>query len=193
MIRKYDARICGKCGSIHFVPNSDLDAAIEMDKELWLVCGGCGRTSCIGADKETDWYGGDRIVYNMYCAKRENYTLTEESFNPSEKTRPVHKVIHSKGIRPVMMTGMHATHYFAPAGRFEDNWYPDMWRVKRNDITPQELIEFIDKWEKDRVTVNMPSLLRVLTDEECEALSAYHIEGLDWTGTKYERPWHKKQ
>lgn len=192
-MRKYDVRICS-CGRIHFVPNKDIDDAIESDRELWLVCGGCGKTTRIGADIEHDWLSDDpeAIAYNMYSFDHDSYQLTAESFNATDTHKGIYKVIHSVGKRPVMMTGMKATHYFAPAGRFEDNWYPDLYKIERNDITKEEVFQFIEQWNKDRLTVNMNALLRTLTEEECEALSGYAIEGLDWRGTKYEKEWHKK-
>lgn len=193
MTRKYDIRICS-CGRIHFVLNSEIDAALEADKELWLVCGGCGKTTRIGAEIEHDWTSDDpnKMIYNMYTMNDESYELTADRFNGNDKHKGIYKVIHSVGERPVMMTGMHATHYFAPAGRFEDSWYPDFWKIQRSDITKEEILQFIKEWEKDRVTVNMHQLLRMLDEEKLEALSAYMIDGLDWTGTKYEKEWHKK-
>lgn len=196
MTRKYDIRICS-CGRIHFVLNSEIDAALEADKELWLVCGGCGRTTRIGAYIEHDWTSDDpnKMIYNMYSfeyGEHKDYELTIDSFAATDNHKGIYKVLHSVGERPVMMTGMHATHYFAPAGRFEDNWYPDFWKIQRTDITKDEILQFIKDWEKDHVTVNMNQLLRMLDEDKLEALSAYMINGLNWVGTKYEREWHKK-
>ena len=46
---KYDVRICG-CGHIHFVPNEMIDEAIDNNKNVLLICGGCGQATMIGAD-----------------------------------------------------------------------------------------------------------------------------------------------
>lgn len=190
MSTKFDVRIC-KCGRIHFIPYSEVDAALEQDKELWLVCGGCGTTYRIGSDKGPDWDDPDKIVHMMYTFEADGYQLTADMFESSENRKGIAKVIHSLGKRPVMRTGMHATHYTHCCGRFEDSWYPDFWKIERNGITVEEIFQFIEQWKKDRVTVNMNSLLNELTDEEAESLSGYAIEGLDWKGTKFEKPWHK--
>ena len=41
MSRKYDMRIC-KCGRIHMVDEDKLERALKNNKNLLLVCGGCG-------------------------------------------------------------------------------------------------------------------------------------------------------
>lgn len=196
MTRKYDVRICG-CGRIHFVLNKDIDDAIESDRELWLVCGGCGKTTRIGADIEHDWLSDDpeKMIYNMYSFEHgahKDYELTVESFAATDNHKGIYKVLRSVGERPVMMTGMHANGFDHFSDYFQDNWYPDFWKIERSDITKEEIFQFIEQWKKDHVTVNMRLLLRTLDDDKLEALSCYHIKGLDWVGTKYEKEWHKK-
>ena len=90
----------------------------------------------------------------------------------------------------MMMTGYYARSFESGIGRFQDIWYPDFWRIP-NNATAEDYKAFIEKWQKDSVTVNMPNLMRTLTDEQAEALSGYVIEGLDWKGTKFEKKWHK--
>lgn len=189
-MRKFDVRICS-CGRIHFVLNSEIESALELNKEVWLVCGGCGKTYRIGADIERDWCDPERINYMMYTVEAENYELTADMFESTDKHKGIFKLIHSSGKRPIMRTGMHATHFVHGCGRFEDSWYPDFWKIERTDITVPEIFQFIEQWRKDRVTVNMNALLNDLTDEEAECLSGYIIEGLNWKGTKFEKEWHK--
>ena len=51
MERKYDMRIC-RCGRIHMIENKEIDKALEENKNLLLICGGCGQAILIGADIE---------------------------------------------------------------------------------------------------------------------------------------------
>lgn len=186
-VSKFQVRIC-TCGRIHFILQEDIDAALLANKELWLSCGGCGKTSRIGADVERDWLDPEGLIYNMYTIEtgvHENYELTAESFETTKTHKGILKVIHSIGKSPVMLTGMKATHYTPAAGRFEDSWYPDFWKIERTDITTDEIFQFIEQWKNDRITVNMDRLLRDLTEEEADCLSSYIIDGLDWTNTKY--------
>ena len=50
-------------------------------------------------------------------------------------------------------------------------------------------MEFIEKYHKDRSTVNMNQLISSIPEDVLEELSNYWIEGLDWTGTKYQKEW----
>lgn len=186
---KLNVRICS-CGRIHFIPESEIDEALEANKNFVLVCGGCGRVTAIGADIEQDWEDPAITNYNMYAypmGQHNNFILTAENFETVEGRKGIQKVWYSVGEQVMMQTGYYAKHYDAPNGRFEDIWYPDFWKVQRSNITVEEIQQFIKEWEHDRVTVNMNWLLRTLSDDEAEALSHFYIKGLDWTGTKYER------
>ena len=44
---KYDMRIC-KCGRIHMVPSERRNKALEVNKDLLLICGECGASTLIG-------------------------------------------------------------------------------------------------------------------------------------------------
>lgn len=195
-MRKYDVHICG-CGRIHFVLNSEIDSALEADKELWLVCGGCGKTTRIGADIEHDWLSDDpeKMTYSMYSfehGNHEDYELTADSFATTDTHKGIYKVLRSVGERPAMMTGMPANGFDPFSHCFQDNWYPNFWKIERSDITKEEIFQFIEQWKKDHVTVNMGLLLIMLDDDKLDALSCYNIKGLDWVGTRYEKEWHKK-
>lgn len=47
MNRKYDMRIC-KCGRIHMVPNEKIEKALKNNRNLLLICAGCGTATLIG-------------------------------------------------------------------------------------------------------------------------------------------------
>lgn len=191
-MNKLDIRICS-CGRIHFVPQSEIDAALEADKNFVLICGGCGRVTAIGADIQQDWNEPDKTVYNMYAypmGEHQGFTLTAEAFAEGGHRKAIHKVWYSPGEQVRMQTGYYAKYY--RCGQFQDTWYPDFYQIQRSNITVPEIMEFIKKWEHDHVTVDMKSLLRVLSDEEAEALSHYHISGLNWKGTRWENEWNAR-
>lgn len=181
-----EVRICS-CGRIHFVDQDIIHAALEENKIALFICGGCGRATGIGADREPDWLEGtDRAIFNMYSydAGGKDFIVDPSSFNDAERTKGIYRIIYSKGKQVCMETGMNANSFFN--GRFLDNWFPDFYKIERTDITVPEIMQFIEAWRKDRETVMMGSLLRDLTDEEATLLARRHIKNLDWTGTKYE-------
>lgn len=184
---KFNVRIC-TCGRIHFVPEAEINAALEADKNFVLVCGGCGRVTAIGADIEQDWCEPENTIYNMYAypmGQYDDFTLTADNFESAENRKGIHKVWYSNGKRVMMETHYYANNYTPYTGKFEDMTYPDfLFNANRGF---EYLKAEIEKWEHDKVTVDMKALLRELSDEEAEALSHFLIEGLDWSGTKYER------
>lgn len=187
-----ELRICS-CGRLHFIDEDIIGTALEQDMNVLLICGSCGRATIIGADKEPDIWGEDpdEICYNMYsCDIHEDMKEFEaSSFDSTERTKGFYKIVYSKGKGVPMMSGMYAQ--ACDANGFHENWFPDFWKIERNDVTVAEIMQFIADWRKDRSTVAMNRLLHELTDEEAELLSHYYIRGLDWSGTKYAKEWHK--
>lgn len=174
---KYDVSFC-QCGRIHVIPNEKIDNAIYNEKELLLVCGGCGTARKIGADIVPDFYGGtDKNVYEMYSSIVKNVDMTEMG--------DYSEVIVDEGIRVPMKTGQYATAFNSGIG-FSDMIYPDLYEIDRKDITLDEVKDYFNKWRKDRVKVNMKRFISENEDEVLEEISHYGVEGLDWTGTKYE-------
>ena len=61
-----EVRVCS-CGRIHVFPKNKIDNAIYNNKELLLVCGGCGSRTVIGADYHAEGaYGFEAPCYDMY-------------------------------------------------------------------------------------------------------------------------------
>lgn len=184
-------RIC-KCGRIHFIKESEITAALEADKNLLVICGGCGKATLIGADKMTDWSDPNKTIYNMYSiqmGKWEDFELTADSFETGKK-KGIHKILYSNGKQVRMESGQYARSFEHGQGRFEDIWYPDFWKIERKDVTVEEIMKFIEEHRRERSTVNMRSLLRDLTEEEAEVLSHCYIKGLNWKGTKWENEYN---
>lgn len=187
-----ELRICS-CGRLHFIDEDIFSTALEQDKNVLLICGSCGRATIIGADKEPDIYGDDptKICYNMYsCDIHEDMKEFEaSSFDSTECKKGIYKIVYSKGKGVPMMSGMYAQQF--GANGFEENWFPDFWKIERSNITVDEIMQFIGEWRKERSTVSMNRLLHELTEEEAELLSHFYIRGLDWSGTKYAKNWDK--
>ena len=49
MNKKYNMRIC-KCGRIHMIDENKLEKALENNKHIFLICGGCRTATLIGAE-----------------------------------------------------------------------------------------------------------------------------------------------
>lgn len=184
-MKKYDMHIC-KCGRIHMVDMEKLDKALEANKNLLLICGGCGGATVIGADIEPDYIEPDKDCYNLYqfdFSQYEDAHITEAYFAGDDKHKAIMEIIYSHGIKVPMMTGMYATDYFD--GNFSDRWYPDFYKIQRRDVTVEEIMEFIDQYNKDRTTVNMNRFINENPEDIIEEISHYYIRGFDWSGTKW--------
>jgi len=182
-----EVRICS-CGRLHFLDGEIIESALKEDKDVLFICGKCGRATMIGADRTRDWWNEtDDEVFNMYSYDKgdTDFVLDDSQFENTDTTKGIYKVIYSVGKGVPMMSGSYARNY--SFGYFLDIWFPDFYHIKHRDITVEEIMTFITDWEQKRKTVNMRQLLRTLTGEEAELLSHYYIEGLDWTGTQYER------
>lgn len=192
MSGKYDMRIC-KCGRIHMVDNESLDKALENNKNLLLICAGCGNATLLGADIEPDWDNPNKSCYMMYSAKFSPYrnaVIQASNFEPTERYKGIEKIIYSHGYKVPMMTGMYANGYFN--GRFSDNWYPDFWEIERGDITVDEIMVFINEYKHNRTTVNMRRFIHETPDDVLEVIAHYHIDGLNFKDTKWENEWNSK-
>lgn len=146
-----------KCGRIHAIPNERIEKALDADKNFLIICAACGDATLINTD----------------------------TFKGNEKEKAVEEILYSHGIKVPMKTGNYATDYFN--GRFSDRWYPDFYKIQRTDITIKEIMDFIDKYNHDRTTVNMDRFINEIPDDILGELSNYYIDGLDWKGTKFEK------
>ena len=186
-MRKYDMKICS-CGRIHMINMEKIDNACEVNKNLLLICAGCGRAVLIGADIEPDWEEPDKECYEMYTRDFSRYSdsvINSCAFEESEGKKAIDEIIYSHGYKVPMKTGQYATDYFR--GRFSDRWYPDFYKIQRENITVPEIMDFIEEYTHDRTTVDMQRFIYQTPEDVVEEISHYWIEGLDWTGTKWEQ------
>lgn len=189
---KYDIRICS-CGRIHMVPMEKLEKALENDKDLLLICGGCGKGTLIGADVEPDWDDPTKNCYNMYCrdfSTRKDKSITVTDFESIASKTGIEEIIYSHGVKVPMMTGQYATDYYN--GMFSDRWYPDFFKIQRDGITVSEIMDFIKKYSHDRTTVNMDRFINQTSEELLTEISKIGIQGLNWKGTKWETKWNSR-
>lgn len=165
-----------KCGHIHVVSEEQIDKAIASNKDHLLICASCGASYAIGAD-----YAGPDEGYYMH-----RYELTEEVMSPDSIKERFSEVVYSKGYEVPMMSGYSANYYFN--GRFSDERAVTTNEIKHRMI--RDRIQFEEAFErinKDRHTVNMNLFIRRTPDSVLNQLCSYHIEGFDWSGTKYNK------
>lgn len=188
MNRKFDMRIC-KCGHIHMIPIEKVEKALKTDRNLLLICAGCGGATIIGADIEPNLFGdSDGLVYSMYAcdfSPHEDASIHIENFGWPGNKKGFSEIFYSHGIHVPMVTGTDATGYFN--GKFYDNWYPDFWKIERIDVTVEEIMKFITKWREERITVDMGTFISQTDDDILEELSHYYIPAFNWAGTKFEK------
>lgn len=189
---KYEVRVC-ICGRIHVFSHEKIENAIYNDKELLLICGGCGAGTIIGADYRPDGaYGLDEPCYDMYSFTLDKtYSITSDFKTPDG--HEISEIFFDEGIKVPMMTGEYAGQYTPFAG-FSDIWFPDMYKIEAPETTMEDVAEFIAKYRKDRKTVNMNRLINENNNPEIlKAISSRLIEGLDWTDTEYDNWWMKHE
>lgn len=192
-MKKYNIEICG-CGKIHAIPETVIKETVlsgeENNKDIALVCGGCGKIKIIGANYVPDCYGDSEEAQYIYdCYDYEFAHLTDE-FAPLKAelfNKKATEIYYDKGYRVPMMTGEYANGYFTHGGGFEDMTYPDFYVLDRVDITIPEVRKWLEEYRKNRKTVNMDRFIEETPDDVLESVSCYYIEQFDWTGTKYEK------
>ena len=182
---KFEVRIC-KCGRIHFIENEKIEEALHQDKDLLVICGGCGTATKFGADRTTDFDGQEVFDMYAYTMPDTGFVLTAESFATIEgKQKGISQIIHSEGVKVMMKTGYYARYYNSVHGQFQDTWYPNFWEIP-DDASAADYKTFIEKFKEESVTVDMKTLLRHLSEEQAAALSRFHIKSLNWSGTQYK-------
>lgn len=192
MERKYDMRIC-RCGRIHMIENKEIDKALEENKNLLLICGGCGQAILIGADIEPEFDNPDQDCYMMYSTEFsscDDKIITHADFESTETNKGIKKIMYSHGFKVPMQTGMYATDYFE--GEFSDRWYPDFHKINRSDATGKEVMEFIERYNKDRRTVDMKRFIAETSEEFLNEISCYFIRGFNWKDTKWETDFNSR-
>ena len=55
------------------IDEDKLEKVLENNKNLLLICGGCGTATLIGADIEPDWNGPNKKCYMMYSGDLSPY------------------------------------------------------------------------------------------------------------------------
>ena len=198
-MRKH-VRVCC-CGTIHFVNEDIIDAAIVEDKNIIFICGQCGRATVVGADRILNEYKEKEddpdYAFDMYSFKlerncnskgMETETIINEDIlqnGLSKNGKPIYAVVYDPGKIVFMETGYRATNYFGNCG-FEDMSYPDFSLYGDLHKSREEIEKMFKDYHKKRHIVRMHSLISSLTDDENELLAKSRIKGLDYSGTKWE-------
>lgn len=161
-MRKFEVRIC-KCGCIHFIPWSDIEEAIEQNKEFVMICNRCGTALRYGAD---DYFDGGKA---LYCLPLDKGEITKERFE-----KEFTKILYSEGIRVPMRTGQFADFY--DGNTFYD-CQPYFWSSKLYECkTIDEAREYYQKQTELATKVNIDWFMGKLDDDQREALSHYYIK-----------------
>lgn len=185
---KYDIHICS-CGRIHFVRMRDVTCALTANKELAVVCGGCGKVRITGANKGYDEYF-EKDCFDMYRYNLQDKTeITRTQFKAGPRGKMLYKILYSEGIRVPMETGYFATKY--NCNRFADLQYPDFLTETMRQMGVFDFSEFqkqYEKWRDDMNSVNMYRLVynSGMTEDQLEQLSCLYMpETFDWTDFPY--------
>lgn len=188
---RYTVSIC-KCGHIHFIENSKIDAAIENGCCLMTVCRHCGEIFIIGADYQPEWTFCNEVIpahYDMWSevVQQGNDVIFAE-FKYNEV--PIHEIIFSMGKCVKLKNGKKANHFSNLGDVF---WSDEMPGRLRSDLEAfinedpttlgERLLKFYDDSNGD---VDMEYLFKEYSEEELMNLSKYAYRCFDWTGTPYE-------
>ena len=196
MSKKHSVEIC-KCGRIHMIDDNKLNKVLRNNKNLLIVCGGCGKATLIGADVHPDRNDPDNrdkdsyMMYSFDFSPNGDKSVMASDFESTENHKGIEEILYSHGIEVPMLSGRYATDYESGVG-FSDRWYPDFWKIQRSNITVEEIMDFIDEYTHDRTTVSMDRFICETPEDILEELSYYRIEGFNWKGTKWETEWNSR-
>ena len=194
-MKKYNIEICG-CGRIHAIPENVVKETVLSgegnNKDIALVCGGCGKVKIIGADYVPNCYKDDeepQYIYDCYSydVNFDNFTPLTTDLTKADLFKKETELFYDKGYEVPMMTGEYANGYFTYGGGFEDMTYPDFYVLDRVHITIPEVRKWLEEYRKNRKTVNMERFLEETPDDVLESISCYYFEQFDWKGTPFEK------
>lgn len=160
--RNFEVRIC-KCGCVHFIPWSDIENAIDNNKEFLFICNRCGTALRYGAD---DYFDAGKA---LYCFPLDKGEITKERFE-----KEFTKILYSEGVRVPMKTGQFADFY--DGNTFYDiqpfNWSSKIYECKGIE----EIRRYYEKQTELAKKVNIDRFMKSLTDEQKADLSHYYIK-----------------
>lgn len=166
MNKNINVEIC-KCGTIHVVHPEKFLNALDRGANYLKVCRNCGATTVMGECTMEDEDGNEIPTLYDVELPDDRCSITLEDFDASNDKKIFSEIYFSHGYKVPMMSGGYATG-FKNSSFCED--YP-------RNTRSHELA----------MTVNMNKFIEETPDEILEAVSRLWIEGLDWTGTKYEK------
>lgn len=196
IMNQYEIRICS-CGTIHFIPNEKVEKALQEEKNLLWICGTCGQGTYIGGDKEPNIWDDSpdapEFCYNMYSTSlnpnsiHDSISITKETFDGTDKEKGISEIFYSPGIKVPMKSGSNARMYNSANQYFLDIWWPDWYKVERNDFTREDILNFIKEYKKDCQTINMSLFIHQTPEHLLKILAQCYMPEFDWTGTPYEK------
>ena len=170
-MKKFDIHVC-TCGRIHAIPIETVRTNVldngPDNKDIALVCDNCKKIVIIGAtygyNLECEFDDCDIEPEDTYDNYSYEHMLSADYLDTIEFDKPT-VIIHSEGITVPMMNGFAANSYDRFGGFY--------------NCTSQVLNTLSH-------IVNMPQFVNENSDDVLESISSYMIEGLDWTGTKFD-------
>ena len=120
-----------------------------------MICGGCGKSTLIGADIDTDPDDEQSLIYNMYSKDfRDGRTtsITLDMFIGSNETKGIDAVLIDEGYKVPMKTGNYATDFYND--QFSEHSDPEFCMLQKPDIT-YPIMQFIQNYDELRTTVDM--------------------------------------
>ncbi len=188
---KYNVKFCS-CGRIHMVPYEKLEPILEKDKNLLLICAGCGAAMLVGADIESNIYSendDNSMCYNMYTydynMNKDKY-ITLEDFNGTKEFKGIEEIFYSHGIKVPMLTGNYSNCY--NDGYFYDTTNVDTEEIEHKiSITKEEILKIIKEHNYKSNTVDMRRFINENEEDDLKSISGYALSNLIWDGTKYDR------
>ena len=167
---KYDVRVFPN-GRVAFVDTKDIDAAIENEKEVLLICNAWsgGYAIAIGANKEEDPDFGE--CYMCY-----SYELKEDTFD-EEAIKRFHKIIFTQGEKIIMETGHAANRHWGRAFSDTDTSV-DSINDRHNRYVWDNNLMSAEEIEMARTTINEQATVNFMggdAEDKVRAMIGYGI------------------
>lgn len=93
MNKKYRLMICN-CGRIHLISTEQINNSIYDNKDLMVICGGCGKVTILGADKDQNDYidGRTYFLYTHELSKDRSKIIIADDFKGTKGQKAISKI-----------------------------------------------------------------------------------------------------
>lgn len=80
-------------------------------------------------------------MYSRTLPQKDTVFDTDFMNTSNQYHKQISEIFYYNGYKVPMKSGMDATDFYV--GKFSDRWHPDFYKIQRNDVTVDEIMEVI--------------------------------------------------